>query len=242
MPKLTDRTLRAEAAASASGQGSAVDIGVDTTLDLDLAVTAISGVLNVFVDTSRDGAIGWTEVVPRGEDEGPVRFAQVTAVGAQFLVFPDCERYVRVRWTLTGTATFRLTGKSVRVYAKTTDVPGLAVGCNCKKRSSERIDRAIREQTDTTDSALGMQGPVPLETWGQDVRGGCATCAGVAIIIEDGMKLRQEDEHLIEKCKAYDAWLDLVASGKRKPANAVDTTPTVEDGGAYAVTDQKRGW
>jgi hypothetical protein len=250
--QLTARVLRAEALASADGAGAAVDLGSDVgpgsdwTVELDLVVTAISGTLTVVVETSRHATIGWREVVPKAYDEDgeetEIRFDAVTAPGAQFIVFPDCERYVRVRWTLTSTATFAVFGSSVRVYARVRDVPALAVGCNCKKVSSERIDRAIRSQTDHADSYLGNEGPVPLSVWPDNIKDGVATCAAVAIIVEDGMKLRQEDELLIKRCEAFDQWLEQAGEGDATVPGGVDPTPAVPDGGAYAVSDAKRGW
>lgn len=242
MPKSTARTLLTSGSVSASGAGSAVDLGADTTVDVTLAVTAVSGTLDVFVETSLDGALGWTEVQPRNDAQALTRFSSVTAPSAQLMVFPDCNRFVRVRWVLAGTATFGVTANSIRVYAKTTDVPDIAKKCNCKQPGSVRLDKAIRAKTDKVDSALMMQGPTPLDVWPDNIRQGVATCAAVSIIVEDGLKLRQEDELLFEMCKDFDAWLTKVAEGKLGAPNAVDPTPTVEEGGAYAVTDEKRGW
>ncbi len=247
MSQKTACVLRAEAPASASGSGAAVDLGADWTGELDLVVTAISGTLTVIVETSRHPTIGWREVVPKAYDEQnvetAVRFAAVTAPGAQFIVFPDCERYVRVSWTLAGTATFSVFGSSVRVYARTTDVPKLAVGCNCKRVSSERIDRAVRSQTDHADTFLASAGPVPRATWPDNIKDGVATCAAVAIIVEDGMQLRQEDELLFKRCEAFDDWLEKVSEGDvTLPPDGEDPTPEPPLTGAFAVSDVKRGW
>ena len=87
-----------------------------------------------------------------------------------------------------------------------------------------------------------MQAPTPLDVWPDNIREGSANCAAASILIQDAKKLRQKDELVIEECKAYDAWLTLVAEGKRRASNAVDATPTVDESGAYAVTDEKRGW
>lgn len=242
MPKSTARSLLASGAVSASGAGSAVDLGADTTVDVTLAVTAVSGTLDVFVETSLDGALSWTEVQPRNDAQALTRLGSVTAPSAQLMVFPDCNRFVRVRWVLAGTATFGVTANSIRVYAKTTDVPDIAKACNCKPYSSERLDRAIRAITDKADSAFIQQGPIPLDTWNDYVRSGVGTCAAVDIIVKDDQKVRQKDEYLFKQCADFDEWLDLVALGKRGLPSSTDPTPTVDEGGAYAVTDEKRGW
>ena len=267
MAQETARVLRASAAAVAAvdAVGAAVDLGADTTVDVDMFVTAISvgATLDVVIETSRNAAIGWRTVEPKYWDESAAaelkrRFTRVTATvadvaspAAQFIVFPGCDRYVRARWTLAGgTATFEVSGRSVRVYAKPSEVPelipifvpGAPEGGNVLTVSDERIDRALRAMTDATDSALAMQGPTPLATWPSNIREGCANCAATFIIAEDKRKPRQKDERIKQLCEAYDAWLEKVATGKRGLPGAVDPTPEVDDGGAYAVSDAKRGW
>lgn len=258
MAQETACVLRASAAATAvvDAVGTAVDLGVDTTVDVDLFVTAISAgaTLDVSIETSRNATVGWRTVEPKYWDELAReqltrRFVRVTDAGAQFIVFPGCDRYVRAKWTLAlGTATFEVSGRSVRVYAKPSEVPELlpvfvpGVDGNVITVSDERIDRALRSMTDMTDSALAMQGPTPLSTWPSNIREGCANCAASLILVEDKRKPRQKDEAIHKKCEAYDAWLDKVANNKRGLPGAVDTTPDVLDSGAYAVSDEKRGW
>lgn len=244
MPKLTARTLVVAGVQNASGQGAAVDIGPDTTLDLLLTVTAIDAgqTLSVFVETGPDGTL-WSEVIPKADDGNAAKFAAVSAPGSQLVVFPECDRFVRVRWTLSGgSATFGVTGNSVRVYAKPSDMHRLGLHESYLPRiSSRKFDAAIREQTDITDSAVGMHYVVPLTTWGDDIRGGVVACAAASFLAIDGNRPGQ-DELVAARCKEYDDWLDLVAQGKRKPAGAVDQTPTVDEGGGYAVSDGRRGW
>lgn len=265
MAQETARVLRASAAATPAVDAvtAAVDLGYDTTIDVDLFVPAIEvgAELTVTIETSRNSVVGWRTVEPKYWDESAKtelnrRFSKVTATvvnvatpGAQFIVFPNCDRYVRAKWTLAnGNATFEVSGKSIRVYAKTTEVPELKPvfvagnDGNCKTISDERIDRAIRAMTDDTDSAIGMQGPTPLDVPTGNIREGVATCAASTIIIEDKCKPRQKDELVHAKCKAYDEWLEKVATGKRGIPGAVDPTPDVDDGGADAVSDAKRGW
>lgn len=243
MPLLTARTLLASAAQVASGSGAAIDLGSDTTIDLDLNISAISGTLTVEVQTSKVSTGGWQPVVmTTGDDASPISFAAASSVGIHSVTFAGLSRYVRVVWTLTGTATFGVTGNSVRVYAKPEDL--FALGIHPKQvasLSTKRIDWAIREQTDRADSALGVQMAVPLTTWGSDIRGGVAACSACAVMAINGLRPGQDDL-IAKRCKMFDDWLDMVATGKRRPAGAVDLTPDVEDGGAYMVTETKRGW
>ena len=258
MAQETARVLRASAVAAAAvdAVGAAVDLGVDTTVDIDLFVTAIDAgaELTVTIETSRNANIGWRTVEPKYWDESAKielkrSFFKVTAAGAQFIVFPGCDKWVRAKWTLVnGAATFEVSGHSIRVYAKPSEVPELlpvfvpgAEG-NVLTVSDERIDRALRSMTDMTDSAIAKQGPTPLTTWPSNIREGCANCAASLILVEDKRKPRQKDDAIHKKCEAYDAWLDKVAKGDRGIPGAVDPTPDVIDSGAYAVSDAKRGW
>ncbi|NUP08448.1 MAG: hypothetical protein HOW73_20555 [Polyangiaceae bacterium] len=244
MPKLTARSLLASAEQTAGGTGAAVELHPDTTIDLRLDASAISGgTLAVIVETSADGTNGWAEVIPKGDDGNPAKFLSVTTPGSQLVVFPNCNKFVRVRWTLSGgTATFSVLGDSVRVYAKANEWHMLGLHLAFMAKCSDRkFDAAIREKTDITDSAVGMQMPTPLDVWGWDIRGGVLACAAAALMSVDGRRQGQ-DELVVARCAAYDEWLDKVAESKRKPAGAVDPTPEVDDGGAYAVSDARRGW
>ena len=64
MSLATAVTLRASAAAAASGTGDTVDLSEARTADLLLDVTAISGTLTVVVETSPAETGPWVEVIP----------------------------------------------------------------------------------------------------------------------------------------------------------------------------------
>jgi hypothetical protein len=243
MPLLTARTLLASAAQVAGGTGAAVDLGADTSLDLNLGITAISGTLSVELQTSPESTYGWRSVVMQAGDEGaPVGFTAATTTGIQSVSFAGLDKFVRVSWTLTGAATFSVLGSSVRVYAKPADL--LALGLHPKVLapiSTRRMDIALREQTDRTDSAISRNFETPLAAWGFDVRAGVSACAACALMTVNGLRPGQDDL-VAKRCKMFDDWLDMVACGKRRPAGAIDATPDIEDGGGYLVTEVKRGW
>lgn len=242
MPLLTARTLLASAAQVADGTGAAIDLGVDTTLDLDLTVTAITGNLGVIVETSKSSTVGWhVKTMLAGQSADPIAFPAVSATGLTTVTFTDLERYVRVRWTLAGTATFSVFGNSVRVYAKPTDIPSLGLTASQLSNISSRAkDLAIREVTDHSDSVFALQGEVPLATWGYKIRGGVSACAAMVVMTVEGKRPGQ-DELIAKRCAAYDAWLDLVADNKRK-IDGEDGTPDVDEGGSYGYCEERRGW
>jgi hypothetical protein len=103
------KTLAASAARTASGTGSAVALGESKNLRLTLAVTAKSGTapsLFVQIETSADGST-WRSL-------GGFT-ALNDATGSQTLSFPGADRYVRAKWTVSGTDpsfTFSVSGES----------------------------------------------------------------------------------------------------------------------------------
>lgn len=103
-------TLAASAARTATGNGTAFEVGDKTTLRCELNVTAVSGTaptLVAAVETSANGTSGWTEIAA---------FSQVTATGTTRKVFTGLDRFVRPKWTIGGTTpsfTFALTAEMV---------------------------------------------------------------------------------------------------------------------------------
>jgi hypothetical protein len=111
---ITDVTLFASAARTATANGTAVALGDLGTLRLFLDVTAASGTtptLDVTVETSYDGSTGWRAISASGS-----AFTQATGVTSQRRSFVGCDRYVRAVATIGGTSpsfTFSLSGEAV---------------------------------------------------------------------------------------------------------------------------------
>jgi hypothetical protein len=108
--RTADITLAASAARTATGTGSAVEMGDSGILRLTLDITAASGTtptLDVAIQTSQDGSTGWTTVAS---------FAQQTGVATVRKVFAGFDRYARASWTIAGTTpsfTFSCVGDGV---------------------------------------------------------------------------------------------------------------------------------
>jgi len=250
MPKKTARSLVPLGAVVASGVGESVDIAPDATLDLELAVTAITGTLAVTIETSRDG-LNWTPLAPvAGDDtdETDADFPLVSAVGTTLRVFPDARRYVRARWTLSpgGSATFAVTGWSVRVYASPEDMPEFGIRAAwLESLNSRKIDAALRAKTDDVTDAFASgwpSMPVPLTEWGDNIRRGVAACAAVDLMATEGTRPDEDDDRmLIDRCAAFDAWLALVAAGKRGGAST-ETDEETAAGGATVILVHDCRW
>lgn len=100
-------TLASSAARTTSDAGAAIDLGDRGTLRLSLAVTAKSGTkpsLHALVETSADGST-WRQLGS---------FTAVNdATGSERRSFPGADRYVRLRWVISGTTpsfTFSVSG------------------------------------------------------------------------------------------------------------------------------------
>lgn len=103
-----DVTLAASTARTATGQGSALELGDRGTVRLLLDCTAASGTnptLVVAIQTSHDGST-WRELGA---------FTQLTASGSQRISLGGCDRFVRAAWGIGGTDpsfTFSVSGES----------------------------------------------------------------------------------------------------------------------------------
>lgn len=91
--------ILSSASRSSGGTGSVVDTHSAGSLELLLDVTLLStgGSLDVSLEHSDDGLAGWEQVGS---------FPQLTKAGQARESFEEVKRYVRVVWTLTGSATF----------------------------------------------------------------------------------------------------------------------------------------
>jgi hypothetical protein len=102
-------TLHESAARTATGSGSALELGDRGTLRLILTVSAASGTtptLDVTVETSFDGST-WRSAGT---------FAQRTSAASERKSFPGCDRFVRISYTIGGTTpsfTFSVSGEAV---------------------------------------------------------------------------------------------------------------------------------
>jgi hypothetical protein len=254
MAKRTPQSLAPLTARAASGVGDAVEVGPDTTLDLLLAVTAIAGTLTVAVETSPD-LLNWTPIAPQlgdDADEQDGAFPVATTAATTARVFPDAKRYVRARWTLSagGSATFSVTGHSIRVYAMPSDMPALGIRSPwLESINARKIDIALRSQTDNvTDAFASAPGNpfghlLPFSAWGDNIREGCCACAAVSLMATEGTRPDAEDEKmLIERCKKFDAWLALVAAGKRGQGELDEDGDGEIDGGATVILTDDCRW
>jgi hypothetical protein len=242
-------TLLSSASRSASGQGSAVDVGEKRTADLWLDCTAVGvgSTLTVTVQTSRNGTTGWSTLAPSDGAGGVASFTARTTAGAQRVIFPDCERYVRAAWSIAGggSATFGVDGSAALVFAGPADLALLAARAEgWEDMSARAVDAQLRAATDEVTSAIQAQEyDGPLTTWGEDVRRYTAVLAAWPLLVARGLRPREAPEDpLFAQYVVAREWLDAVSQGRRKLAGVTDATPSEAEGEVYITTAAKRGW
>lgn len=240
MPTTTSIAPLASAARVASGVGSVVDLGAHTTAELVLDVSAISGTLNVTVESARSQtASAW---IVAGD------FGTTAATKVEAKTFTGLSRYARVRWTLTGSVTFSVLGDSVLVYCAPADIKrviqarGLVKDQNVSFSDAD-LDGFAQDATDEMSGSLGAMFTLPLSAWGRDVRRKCAELAVYYAMEARGFSPDDAGGALYVKMfDAVQSWLKLVRDQKIELQHCVDATPEIEDGGAYVVTNPTRGW
>ena len=79
-------------------------------------------------------------------------------------------------------------------------------------------------------------------SWGEDVTSHTASIAAYRFMVSTGYAPEGKDELIRMNYEDAIRWFEKVSQGKIKPDDIVDSTPTVEDGGAFVVTKPLRGW
>lgn len=240
MPATTAIIPLASAERTTSGTSAVLDLGAATTVDLVLDVTAIVGSLIVYAETAPYELSGtWAEAG---------RFTSTTRAGTRTQPFSDLERYLRLRWELSGTATFGVAGQAVFVYCRPRDMRRVVMGRGLFSPQGDsytpaQLDEYARDATDEMNGSLGAMFGLPLTAWGGDVRRKAAELAVYNALLHRGFS--PDDEGGKAYRKMHDdaqSWLRAVREQDIELHGITDSTVAVEDGGAYIVTDARRGW
>jgi phage gp36-like protein len=242
MPTTSPIAPLASAARTGTDVGASVDLVQMTTADLSVVVTAISSgaSLAIDVETSAD------QVVWRPLEQG---FLPSSAIGVIKGVFPGADRYLRVRWTITGTGTpsvtFAVTGTAVLVYATPDDLGRFGIPNAVLDVASREVqDRFLRLATDVISGIIQNHYGLPLASWGDDLRNDTCSIAAWMILSKtigvnpesDGDKAIRDNHNDARKNAR------AVADGDAEYFGAIDSTPDEDDGGAQIYSDAPRGW
>jgi phage gp36-like protein len=242
MPDPKDVILHASATEATSGIGPVIDVGSRTYSEVTLAVTAISGNLTVTIESSA-AQLSWE---PLGY------FKEITAVLSRVIIVPDGKRYLRARWSITGSTTFAVTATVHQLYATPSDVAktGIAAGA-LDQIPLVDIATACLNASSEAEGYLAASTTLPITSLDAATR---QHIARMALFETFRFKPSQVATHagMIEIGRS-DAlsWLTKVAAGKLKPVELVDsstTTPgsgssgTGSAGGAFVISLPSRRW
>ncbi len=235
-------TLATATARIASGSATSVDCAGKAAVDVYLEVTAVSGTatptLTVILETSSDSAT-WTELG---------RFTAVTAAGRERIVVASALRYVRARWTITGTDpsfTFSVVGLAVQVFAAVTDLHQVGVRDVADADQTE-VSGALVKRSVYAEGYLAASGKytLPITAWGDDLTLCVAQLAAWDIMtVAVGFDPESAaNTNWIERRNEAQRWLEWVAAGKVSPVGIVDSSPDVTESGFDIDSDTPRGW
>jgi len=231
-----------QAATLGSGTSTPVlDLGAtksDTTLWLDLVVSALAGTdspaLTVAVETSSDN-VTWRTVKS---------FAAQVAVGSVLgKVFSPVDRYVRTKWTLTGTtptATYSVAGVSVRPIVHLGDLTRVQwPRASFVGKSDESVAAALRTaELDASNDLSAARYVMPFVDWDDSLRQDVANIAAWNLLCEVGFNPEGGNDQVV-RTRYEDSKKSLRHAHY---AQLVDSTPEVDEGEVYVVSEPPRRW
>lgn len=234
-------TLRESAAASAGGQSTPVDVGALRKMaQLKLEVTSVSGTTPKLIVTVETGP----------SSSGPWRSLtgwEATSVHAQERSFGETDRYVRLNWTIDGTAgpsfTFSVAGVAHVLYAAPSQV---RLHClPARTISEERIGDFLDSCLAATDEAAGYLNSsyvLPITAWDTDLTKQTSRLALYDFMNQRGWQPEGPDAIIIDAYERALSWFNRIAAGRLKPPGITDSTPETFEGGAVVVSKPSRGW
>lgn len=237
---LATTTLHASGTETATGTGTSVDLGDRTYVELTLNVTAASGTaptLAVTLDQSATQA-AWTQVA---------LFTPASAVGAQQLVIPVTQRYLRAKWTVGGTTpsfTFAVTGTAHQLYASTDDLTRFGIPAQALD-GIPVAERALAclQASDEAAGYLASAYTLPLTAWDLDLRAHVARMTAFQFMSYVGYAPDSGKDNTLQL--GYQnavAWLNRIAKGGLRPPGIVDSAPEILEPEVYVESRASRGW
>lgn len=169
--------------------------------------------------------------------ETAATWTAITAAGNYAIESADLDRYVRVRWVVSGagTWTFGISGKLSLIFARTRDRSLLGVrSAAVPGATAAKYLSAFEQATGIIEGDLGAF-VLPLCQWGEDMRRHCIALADWILLTSEGEEA-QGGIYATLYGQAQD-WLEGVGGripntkGRRiRPSNVIDSTPPDADG------------
>lgn len=225
------------AAVTASGTGTAVDLVDRSYVRLVSNVSAIdvTTAITVIVEHSLTNT-NWTTVAT---------FTPQADLSGLALIVPDCQRWLRVRWTLTGTGcTFAVTGTAYQLYATPADLVTYGMPATALARFSlAEQAAACLASSDEAAAYLASAYTLPISAWGTDLRKAVSCMAVYDLLSAGGYDPLSGKDSLIETRRNNAvAWLMRVANGQLRPPDIADTSIAIRETEAQVMSWQPRGW
>jgi hypothetical protein len=214
-----------------SGVGPTVDMRQYRSLRLTLDATAVTGSLDVSVETS-----------PNPKAPAPWRtvttWPTVTAISTVDAAAVDLDRYVRVRYAVSvgGHATWTVGGVARLVLATPRDraVLGISKGA-FPELSAEDADEWLHVATGRILGPWAARYKIPLVAWGEETRKACVDLADALALLgrgtEPDTKLATENSsymmamvYLLGTPDRPGGWIDRVAAEKTNTLGIIDST------------------
>lgn len=240
--------LHASSEETANGSGASVDLHASSiprsAVSVALTVSAASGTftagqgLTVILEHSADEET-WTTLSS---------FATVASTTYSIKVSGGSRRYLRARWTITGTAspafTFKLDGTASVSYADPADFDIHGLPSKATDGVSDEIKvRTLLACSDMIDGRMfTATDSLPLKSWGEDVRALCVDLASWRMMARKGFNPELPGDLVVRQ--RYDdavSWLAMVSAGKGSTATT-DQTPDVSELGATVYTPRRARW
>ena len=232
-------TLHALSAETSSSTGASTDIGLlRRALIIDFEVPLVAGTtpeLIVELQTSPDD----TNFRLLRRFDGLKK-----ATARERVYLWGAERFIRVKWTITGgggeSFTFSVLGEAHVTYADPddTNLPSATIQVEADDVVAEKFLKA----SDEAEGYLGAGFTLPLIEWSQDLREHVANMADFAILKKRGFDVEGQDEIVRMGRKDAIAWLSKVATGAIKPPGILDSDAGTLETGAHVSSQIKRGW
>ncbi len=224
---------------AASGTGASVtDIGVQRTcLRLRLIVASLTGTsLSVAVQTAPT-SIGPWELLGQ--------LPAVTAIGTKDVILVGARQFVRVAWTLAGTAvTFRVYGQAHALLATPDDVAVFAFPAKAfESIDSTTLASSCLAATEEAATYLAGRFTFPLLSWGQDIVMHVAKMAGYQIMVRRGFQPQGADELIVKGRDDAVVYFKMISKNELYPPGLVDSDlPNVGVTDAYIIEPAVSRW
>lgn len=214
--------LLAAAAQVASGASSVVDLGTrDRLLRQTVNVTAAAGSLIARLESSPLASGPWKTFAT---------FAQAQGISSESISAVSLDRYVRVAWTLSGGATFSVSGTQGICFASLAqlDKLGIPAAAIAKLSATDKAEQ-LAATTEMASGILARRYTLPIVAWGVDLSAAVAKIAAYELLSTRGFNADGSDDQVRKRYDDGMRWLNDAANARLDPIGLIDSDVTDVD-------------